>query len=107
MALIGTFTKFGVDFEGAYTRVQNIEYINGKEGTWVMSEDPEVPPTQEFNKSLKISFIANTYSSPSAADEELLNTKQHYFTVEDASDIIGSCYDYLKSLPEFEDSIDS
>lgn len=106
MALKSTYTKFGVAFEDAYTRVQNIEYANSKDESWELSEDPTIPPTRVFNKMIKVSFIANTYSASTATDEELLNTKQHLITLTDASDVVGSCYAHLKTLPEFTGAVD-
>lgn len=107
MALISTFTKFGTAFSNAYTRIQSVEYANSKDESWELSEDPTVPPTRVFNKMLKVAFVANTYSSSAATDEELLNSKQHLITLTDASDVIGSCYAHLKTLSEFTGAQDA
>lgn len=105
MALKSTYVKFGVAFQDAYTRVQNVEYSNSIDQNWELSEDPSVPPVKVFTKMLKVAFVANTYASDAATQDELLNSKQYHIVVSDGSNIVGSCYDHLVSLPEFDGAV--
>jgi hypothetical protein len=105
MAIKSNFQKFGVTFEDAYTKVQSIEYVNALDPEWEMSEDPSVAPVRVMVKRLKISFMAKTTAAQGS--EDVLESKQHYFTTEDASNIIGECYAHLKGLEAFADAVDA
>lgn len=105
MAITVDFQKFGTTFSGAYVKVANAEYINSIEMVWNMSEDTEVPPTQTPEKRLKISFTAKVY--PSATSEEVIHQEQYYFVAASADDVVGACYDHLKSLDAFANAVDA
>lgn len=99
MAITSNFSKFGVTFENAYTKVSNLEYANSMDQSWELSEDPNTPPTQVFTKVLKVKFDAHTY--PNAESEDLLHTESYHVVFESGDDLLGSCYAHLKTLPEF------
>jgi hypothetical protein len=105
MALTVDYQKFGTTFSGAYVKVMNAEYANSVETTWEMSEDPTVPPTMLEIKRLKVSFTAKVFVSDSS--EDVLHQETYYFVAEDGDDIVGACYDHLKSLDAFASAVDA
>lgn len=105
MALTSNFSKFGVTFEDAYTKISNVEYANTMDQGWELSEDPAVPPTKTFTKVLKVKF--NSYTYPSSTSEDLLHTQDYHVVLEAGNDLLGSCYAHLKTLPEFEGAVDA
>jgi hypothetical protein len=105
MALTVDFQKFGTTFSDAYVKVSNAEYINAIDMVWNMSEDPETPPTQTPEKKLKISFTAKVY--PSATSEDVISQEQYHFVSPTADDVIGACYDHLRSLEAFANAVDA
>lgn len=105
MAIKSNFQKFGVTFEDAYTKVQSLEYTNALDPEWEMSDDPAVAPVRIMVKRLKVSFMAKTMVN--AESQDMLESKQYYFITEDASNIIGECYEHLKGLEEFADAVDA
>lgn len=105
MAITVDFQKFGTTFSDAYVKVTNAEYINAIDMVWNMSEDPDVPPTQTAEKKLKISYTAKVY--PSATSEDVISQEQYHFVAPAGDDILGSCYDHLKSLDAFANAVDA
>lgn len=105
MAITSNFQKFGVTFEGAYTKVASIEYANSYIEHWELSEDTETPPVKVSVKALKVQFNAQTFVSSESQDK--IEEKQYQFVSEDGSSLIGECYAYLKGLPEFADAVDA
>lgn len=107
MAIKNNFTAFGVVFTDAYTRITNVEYSNGLQEKWEMSEDTEVPPVKIWEKILRVKYSRKTYAN--AEQEQPIAVGEEHFVIdaEGAADIVGACYSHLKSLPEFENCIDS
>lgn len=105
MAIKNNFSKFGVTFENAYTKIINVEYANSFTEEWVLSEDLTVPPSKVLKKAIKVKFDANTY--PSAESQELLNVSTYHVVFPNGDALVESCYSHLKSLPEFDGAIDA
>lgn len=105
MALTVDYQKFGTTFSGAYVKVVNAEYANTLEQEWQLSEDPVVAPTTIEVKKLKVSFTAKIFVSDSP--EDILHQETYYFAAESGDDIIGACYEYLKSLDAFANAVDA
>lgn len=105
MAITSNFEAFGVTFENAYTRISNVEYSNGLQENWIMSEDPEVAPVKEMVKILRVKFTAKTYANATA--DVPFRTEDYHVVFETGDTLVESCYAHLKTLPEFTGAQDA
>ena len=105
MAITSNFEAFGITFENAYTRIGNVEYSNGLQEDWIMSEDPTVAPVKQTSKIIRVKFNANTYATATA--EKPINVGEYHVVFETGDTLVESCYAHLKTLPEFTGAVDA
>jgi len=105
MAIVSNFEMHGVTFQNAYTRIGTVEYSNGLQENWIMSEDPTVAPVKEMVKILRVKIVAKTYATATA--ETPIHTDSHHIVVEDGSNLVEACYAHLKTLPQFTGAVDA
>lgn len=105
MAIKNDYKKFGVTFKEAYTKISTVEYSNGLKDKWVMSEDPAIPPQKEYSKVLRVQFQHQTF--PSKESTDMIDNAIHHITLDNADNLFEECYDYLKSLPQFDGAVNA
>lgn len=105
MALTVDFEKFGTTFTDAYVKIQRLEYLNTVKTIHTMSEDPDGAPEIQDVKELRVSFMVCIF--PSLESSESLHTSHYSTSIETGDDVIGACYEYLKTLDAFADAVDA
>ena len=102
MALTVDFQKYGVTFEDAYVKIMSIQYNNTVATSFTTPENPEDAPVNVTEKVFRIMFIANIYSS-----DEVIHSETYYLDTDIADDIVGACYEHLKTLDAFANAVDA
>lgn len=83
MALKKKITKFGYDFE--YSMISNIN----------------------FNKESNKTYITvNLYKDKATRDEDITNYAEYIDFVAEGNKTIAECYDFLKTLEQYQDAED-
>lgn len=118
MALTNSFELFGATFEGSYHRITNLNYTIHEYQQTVYSEpsvdengDPlPAEPTEEWVSECKANFQVSVYVNEDARDNfaQPMYVGHHEFTPDWSSEenILAQAYSYLKSLDEYEGSVD-
>ena len=105
MAITSDFEAFGVTFQNAYTKIQNVEYSNGTKEEWILSEDPEVAPTKEVSKILRVKYTYITLAN--ATSDQPISTKEEHVVFETGENLVEQCYTHLKTLEAFANAVDA
>jgi len=111
MALKHSYTKFGVEFAEAYSKITNISYNSRSVPTF--TEDLETgDQTQSWETLNEIDYIIETF--PTAADREanteIMGRKSFTFQPDwetETNTLVTQCYEHAKLQPEFTGAIDA
>jgi hypothetical protein len=124
MAVTATVDKFGMEFTGAYHKVNRLNYessdvksFNYVPATPMVDEDgnpvPPMPtaPEEVWAKVQRCNFEVATYASIATRDAhaEPIYRSHYNFTPSidaEAADILAQAYEHLKAQEGYEDAVD-
>jgi len=117
MAVTATVEKFGMEFSGAYHRVNRLTYESSDVKTMQYSEPSTdengmpVPPTstEVWVKRTYANFEVSTYASAATREAHAEPIYRTYYNVEvdlAEGDLLAQAYAHLKAQAGYEDAVD-
>lgn len=110
MALQHSYTKFGVEFTTAYSKIMSISYHSRNYPETTITEEGEAITT--LVPKNEIDYTVEVY--PTAADREANKEVmgRHSFSFEpdwstETNTVVTQCYEHAKTQPQFTGAIDA
>lgn len=104
MALTVNYPKYGTTFTGAYIRISNLNYSNGKTQVWQTNEETGEEELVE-TKVLHADYVYQVFAD--ADSSEVIHSEMCHITLATADDVLGDCYTDLKTREGFESAVDA